>query len=236
MAKDIEEIDRIKELEKRLEALETRITKLEGNPATQKVANNGKDYQKEKFKIALQSFVRDDDGQITKFWKSAKKVNYDVRSSDCYANLVLSAEGKVANTEKIATNIYDTQYNKKSFLLLTEIADEKGHKFSFNIPDPLPEKGLDQHELLRNMKNELVRIFGKGGTAFFNDYMLTIDSGFIYPVGADVMNDVVTYLSDQAIIKREWDNEPFVDNFDWTDAERYEAIKRYVRSLKKRFA
>lgn len=235
-------LKQIAELRKTIEALESRIAKLEksstGNPATKAVTPTGKDYQKDEFEIDLTSYVRDDDGSITKFWKSAKKVNYDTRYNSCYATLILSAGGKVANTRETAAHIWswaDSNHNK-TFLLLTEMADEKGHKFSFNVPDQLPEDGKEQYKLLTSMNNELVKTFGKGGVAFIDSYMLKIDSNHIYMAGAEVMNDVVTYLSDATIIKREWNNEPFVDNFDWTEAERYEAIKKYVRSLKKRFA
>ena len=235
-------LKQIAELRKTVESLESRIAKLEkgsaGNPEIKATGSNAKDYQKDQFKIDLTSYVRDEDGTITKFWKSAKKVNYDTKSNSVYTTLFLSAEGKVASDNKKAGYIssWTNSYNQKAFLLLTDMADEKGHTFSFNVPDELPEAEEEQYALLTNMKNELVKTFGKGGVAFFEDYMLKIDSSDIYKAGAEVMNDVVTYLSDSNIIKREWDNEPFIDNFDWTEAERYEAIKKYVRSLKKRFA
>ena len=121
----------------------------------------------------------------------------------------------------------------KAFLLLSEIAEEKEHKFTFDIPENLPE-GREE-EILKNMKNELVKTYGKGGIAFFDNYMLQIDANYIYKVGHNVMDEIVKFLSDPGIIKREWDNEPFEDNFDWTDAERYAEIKKYIHSLKKRF-
>ena len=233
-------LKQIAELRKTIESLESRVAKLEkgsaGNPVIKTSGSNAKDYQKDQFKIDLTSYVRDEDGTITKFWKSAKKVNYDTRSNSVYDTLILSENGRVANENEWAGSIWpwnDSRHDKV-FLLLTEIGEEKGHKFSFDIPESLPAEG--QQNLLNNMKNELVKTYGKGGTAFFDSYMLSIDSDHIYRVGPNVMDKIVKFISDPTIIKREWDNEPFTDNLDWTEEERYKEIKKYVLSLKKRFA
>lgn len=233
-------LKQIAELRKTIESLESRVAKLEkgsaGNPVIKTSGSNTKDYQKDQFKIDLTSYVRDEDGTITKFWKSAKKVNYDTRSNSVYDTLILSENGRVANENEWAGSIWgwNDGSHDKVFLLLTEIGEEKGHKFSFDIPESLPAEG--QQNLLNNMKNELVKTYGKGGTAFFDNYMLSIDSNHIYRVGLNVMDKIVKFISDPTIIKREWNNEPFTDNLDWTEEERYKEIKKYVLSLKKRFA
>lgn len=219
----------VKDLEARLARIEALIT---SGGASNNIPNQ-KETIKEELNISLTSYHRDPDGSITKYWKSAKKVNYDTRYDSLYATFFLTTSGRV-----LSKSIYSFYSNSgsKSFDALMEMADEVGHKFTFDVPETMPEDSESHESLLKKMNDELVRKFGKGGVAIFSDYYLEANGREICSFDtSSKMDRTIRYLSNPVIICREWSNEPFEDNSNWTNEEQFRAIKNYVNSLKKKY-
>lgn len=229
----------IEQLTKRIEDLESRIIKLEAMAGSSANAlSNSKESIKDSFNIRLHSYEREEDGSKKKYWKSAKKVNYDTKCKSIYGDLYLSSSGRVFD---LLTDIYYSDFESwkkdriEAFMALSEMAEEKNHTFSFTIPNNLPEDAEKACSLLLEMTNELVKKFGKGGKALFSDYLIESESKKIYKYDNNKLGELIKDLSDPIIIEREWSNKPFENNPSWSQEERYNAVKEYVQSLKRKY-
>lgn len=229
----------IDQLTKKIEDLEARVIKLESLAGSSSNAlSPSKETIKDIFKINLFSYEREEDGSKKKYWKSAKKVNYDTKSKSMYTQLYLSSSGKVFGLRPDISYGESDWYQKgrnEAFMALTEMADEKNYTFTFTIPNNLPEDGKEAFSLLKEMTHELVKKFGKGGNALFSDYFIEYANTNIKRYNNNELGEVVKYLSDPIIIGREWSNKPFENNPSWSQEERYNAVKEYVQSLKRKY-
>lgn len=229
----------IEQLSKKIEDLEARIVKLEtlaGSSAN--ALSNSKETIKDTFTVELRSYEREEDGSKKKFWKSAKKVNYDTKAISIWKVLNLTSSGKVFRFDSAilySDGSYWAKERNEAFMALSEMAEEKNHSFSFTIPNNLPEDDEKACSLLMDMTNELVKKFGKGGKALFSDYIIESESKRIYEYDNNALGEVVKYISDPIIIGREWSNKPFENNPSWSQEERYNAVKAYVQSLKRKY-
>lgn len=225
--------EKVNSLQASYEALVKKMSQTNNTVADKATSTRRKEYEKDSFTIDLCSFERDPDGQKTKYWKSAKKVNFDLKHKDLYEELHLSSEGRVYCSNGKTVSIWSDE--EEAFMILKELAEEVDYHFQQEIPEVLPESNNEIEALLEGMRDELIRNFGKRGKAYFENYVLVFDDYNIYVIETNNINEIISYISNAPIIQREWDNDPFVDNPSWTDEERYHAIKNYVNSLRKKY-
>lgn len=219
---------------KRLETLEQRVEALEKKLASTPPAasnNNVKEAEADRLNISLHSYLRDENGKIKTHLKPGTKQTYI-----CDDDRWLASSGIYLST---LDRVYTTHYAyfvwdlDKAYMILQELAAEKGHDFDFDLPDNLPEDKKEAEAFLTKISTTLVKTYGKAGKAFFNDHMLEINSSKIYTLSSPAKDfaEIISFISNKNLITREWKNEPFVDNAAWTDAERFKAIQKYVNSL-----
>lgn len=244
-AKETEEdmgeiLNKLEVLDKEIKKLQARVAQLEkktaatlpGKESKPSTVASEKEFAKDKMVKYLYSYVRDKDGSRTKFYKSAKMVNFDYSSRVIKVDIILTNKGRLLdNATTNESYIPWTQYQSKVLMVLTTIAEELGHTFSTPLPDNLGDDSSANTQILKNAATELVNKYGRFGIFYYGQYRLDPANSKIEEFNPNGIQELVSKLSDASIIEREWANKPFKDDRSWTDTERFNAIKDYVNSL-----
>lgn len=233
-------LNRIKTLEEALKKLQAQMAKLEKSTAAAPQAAAGqaaapaseKEYVMEALNITRTSYVRDSDGSKRKFYKSAKQVNYDFSYIDIRIDICLTNKGRLLNNRN--TKAFDYGYvndQSKVLMILATVAEDLGYTFSTPLPDNVGDNGAENKKLLVAASTGLTNKFGRFGVLYHEHYLIDSTNERISVYFPSGVQKEIALLSNAEYIGREWANEPFKDNPNWTDTERFNAIRDYVNSL-----